>query len=473
MTQDFSSSAGTPPNPAPDPSGSTSGRHDLRTLRRSRDDRMIGGVCGGLGRYAGIDPIIFRIVLAALAVFGGVGLLLYALGWLLIPEEGSDVSELHRLLRGHGSPLPIIAAIVIGFLGLLAFVDVVNHRPAGQFALLLIVLAVVAVIALTRRAGNEPPTASATPPTSTPPMYTPPPTPQYAAAQSAAPQYSPPPQSAPFAAPPQSAPFAAPPHYTAPLGPPAGFSPSRPMYTPPPGYVPPPPKPPRPPSILGPLAISVGIVVIGVLFALDASHTIEISAQTIFAASLLTVGLALVVGTWIGRGRVLIAFGVVLTIALALAAAIDVPLRGGIGSRDSTPTSIAEIPSAYHLGIGRQSIDLTGLQLAGKTVHVTAEVGIGRLWVNVPANVKVVVRGRAGTGSVDVNGSQVGGTHLDRTLLIPTSGTPTPGEIDLDLRVGFGEVSVVQGVALDAPVTPPVPALATPTAPAAPEVIQP
>ncbi len=136
---------------------------------------MIGGVCGGLGRYVGIDPIIFRIVLAALAMFGGVGLLLYALAWLLVPEEGSDTSELHRLFQGHPSPLPIIAAIVIGFLGLLAFIDVVNHRPAGQFALLLIVLAVVAVIALTRRAGDAPPTATAfgTPPTYTPPMYTP------------------------------------------------------------------------------------------------------------------------------------------------------------------------------------------------------------------------------------------------------------------------------------------------------------
>ncbi len=166
---------------------------------------------------------------------------------------------------------------------------------------------------------------------------------------------------------------------------------------------------------------------IGVLFALDASHAIEISAQTIFAASLLTVGLALVVGTWIGRGRVLIAFGVVLTIALALAAAIDVPLRGGVGNRASTPTSLAEIPSAYHLGIGRQSIDLTGLHLAGKTVHVTADVGIGRIWVDVPQNVKVVVRGRAGTGNVDVNGNQLGGTHVDRTLLIPASGTLDAG----------------------------------------------
>jgi phage shock protein PspC (stress-responsive transcriptional regulator) len=424
---------------------------------------MIGGVCGGLGRYAGIDPIIFRIVLAALAVFGGLGLLLYALAWLLMPEEGTDTSELHRLFQGHASPWPIIAAIVIGFLGLVVFADVVKHRPAGQFAVILIVLAVIAVIAMTRRTGNAPANAIpfGTPPTYAPPSYAPPtytpPPPPYAPAQYAAPPQYPAPQ------------------YSAPLGPPAGFSPSRPVYTPPPGYVPPPPKPPRPPSILGPLAISVGIVVIGVLFALDASHTIEISAQAIFAAALLTVGLALVVGTWIGRGRVLIAFGVVLAIALALAAAIDVPLRGGVGNRFYTPTSVAQIPSAYHLGIGKQTIDLTGLQLAGKTAHVTASVGIGQTWVDVPPNVKVVVRGRAGTGGVDVDGNQSGGTHLDRTLVIPASGTATPGEIDLDLRVGLGEVTVVQDIAPVTPVAPTAPvapiapiAPVTPVAPAAP-----
>ena len=48
------------------------------------------GVAGGLGRYAGIDPLIFRILFVVLAVFGGSGLLLYALGWLLVPEDGED-----------------------------------------------------------------------------------------------------------------------------------------------------------------------------------------------------------------------------------------------------------------------------------------------------------------------------------------------------------------------------------------------
>jgi phage shock protein PspC (stress-responsive transcriptional regulator) len=440
MSQDPSTPAGSPAGT--NPAGSASGRFDVRQLRRSRDDRMIGGVCGGLGRYVGIDPIIFRIVLAALAIFGGVGLLLYALGWLLIPEDGSDVSELQRLVRGHPSPAPVIAAIVVGVLGVITVTEVAYHRR-GRFEVLLIVIAVVAVIALTSRSRGVPPVSApyAPPynPTQPPPTPEPPPTAQYSAPQYSAPQYAAPHYTAPqYAGPQHSAP-----HYTAPLGPPAGYAPSRPVYTPP--LVPPPPKPPRPPSFLGPIAISVGVVIVGVLLALDASHAIELSAQAIFATSLLIVGLALVVGTWIGRARVLIALGVVLAIALAIAAAVDVPLRGGIGDRDYAPTSAVDIPATYRLAIGHQTIDLTALNLAGKKVQVTSSVGIGEVEVRVPPKVKVVAHGRAGTGNVNIDGNNDGGSHVDRTIVLPATGTAA-GEIDLDLRVGIGRVVVYREV---------------------------
>lgn len=58
-----------------------------RVLRRSRDDRVIGGVCAGLGRYLGIDPVLLRIAFVVLAIAGGGGIILYVVGWILIPEE--------------------------------------------------------------------------------------------------------------------------------------------------------------------------------------------------------------------------------------------------------------------------------------------------------------------------------------------------------------------------------------------------
>ncbi len=58
-----------------------------KKLLRTKDERMIAGVCGGLAKYAGVDPVIVRLAMVALVIFGGAGLLLYLAGWIIIPEE--------------------------------------------------------------------------------------------------------------------------------------------------------------------------------------------------------------------------------------------------------------------------------------------------------------------------------------------------------------------------------------------------
>lgn len=56
-------------------------------LTRSRRDKKIGGVCGGLAEYLGIDATIIRIIFVVLALTAGPGLLLYAALWLILPLE--------------------------------------------------------------------------------------------------------------------------------------------------------------------------------------------------------------------------------------------------------------------------------------------------------------------------------------------------------------------------------------------------
>ena len=59
-----------------------------RTLRRSRTNRRLAGVCGGLGEYFVSDPTILRILFVLLALPGGLpGTLLYVILWLVMPEE--------------------------------------------------------------------------------------------------------------------------------------------------------------------------------------------------------------------------------------------------------------------------------------------------------------------------------------------------------------------------------------------------
>lgn len=58
----------------------------MKRFYRSASDKIIGGVCGGIGRYLNIDPLIVRIVFAVLFFGYGSGLLLYLLIWILAPK---------------------------------------------------------------------------------------------------------------------------------------------------------------------------------------------------------------------------------------------------------------------------------------------------------------------------------------------------------------------------------------------------
>jgi phage shock protein PspC (stress-responsive transcriptional regulator) len=60
---------------------------ERKRLRRSRTDRSIAGVCGGLANYLGIDATILRIITLCLMIFGGMSLWVYIIMWILIPQE--------------------------------------------------------------------------------------------------------------------------------------------------------------------------------------------------------------------------------------------------------------------------------------------------------------------------------------------------------------------------------------------------
>ena len=60
---------------------------NIRRLYRSRDDRVVAGICGGLGEYFQVDPVLIRILWIVLIFAGGAGVLLYLLMWILIPRQ--------------------------------------------------------------------------------------------------------------------------------------------------------------------------------------------------------------------------------------------------------------------------------------------------------------------------------------------------------------------------------------------------
>jgi len=124
-----------------------------RRLERSRTDRKIAGVAGGLARYFDLDPIIFRIGFIILTVLGGSGLLVYVAGWLILPEEGKDESIAAEVLRTRRErPWALIG---LGLLALAGLILVGNNDlwPSGDGVW--IVLAIVGAIILWRQRRAE------------------------------------------------------------------------------------------------------------------------------------------------------------------------------------------------------------------------------------------------------------------------------------------------------------------------------
>jgi phage shock protein PspC (stress-responsive transcriptional regulator)/predicted membrane protein len=93
-----------------------------RELRRSRSDRMIAGVCGGLGQYFDVNPVFYRIGFVVLTLLGGAGILIYGASVLVIPNDGERDSIAADVLRNH------------------------RQRPAALLGLALVTLAGIALL---------------------------------------------------------------------------------------------------------------------------------------------------------------------------------------------------------------------------------------------------------------------------------------------------------------------------------------
>jgi phage shock protein PspC (stress-responsive transcriptional regulator) len=146
--------------PAPDEVPTTPApavREAPRRFLRSRDDRIIAGVCGGLGRYFDIDPVIIRIAFAVSVLFGGLGVLAYLAVALFVPAddgtgapaEGGRGREVVQVL----AVIAIALAVLCGF-GLLAVgAAIVTGLGFGLPVAALVVVIGIALVVLSFRGG--------------------------------------------------------------------------------------------------------------------------------------------------------------------------------------------------------------------------------------------------------------------------------------------------------------------------------
>jgi phage shock protein PspC (stress-responsive transcriptional regulator) len=352
-----------------------------RPLSRPHDGRMIAGVCRGLGEYFDVDPVIFRVLLAVLAFFGGAGVIAYAAAWILIPDAGSRTTWLQSSLRGRRGDRRRDAVIVVG--ALVAVALIVNGALfTGRFAGALVVIVVVmAAVALIGRIAGPNRVATTWAPTDAP-TWTP-------------------------------------------TGSPTGAPTAGPR---------------RQRSWLGWLTVGATMLTaggFGLVAALGAAHP---QPADVLAVSVGVIGLGLLVGAVVGRARLpLIALGLLLVVGLAAADALPRNLTWTSGDRTWTPVGTSA-RTAYVVGAGDAKLDLTQLT-PGQHVTISSSTGAGELLVVVPRGSAVDLTAHAGVGRIEAFGHLARGPAVMEQVNIAGSATP-PLTVTLDLHVGFGEVVV-------------------------------
>lgn len=192
------------------------------------------------------------------------------------------------------------------------------------------------------------------------------------------------------------------------------------------------------------LLIGLTILLIGVVWFLDASGILTVSWYAIFAVALVMVGLGLVVGSFSGEHGGLIGLGIVLTILLTVAAWTDLRFEGEVGEREITPANITELQEEYKLGAGNLIIDLRQVDLpAGETTTVNARVEAGSLIVYVPQDMGIQIEWQITAGEATVFGSQRSGMFIEGSNSVQAvDGSDIT--LKLDLTVTAGKIEVRQ-----------------------------
>lgn len=392
-------------------------------LERSREDRILTGVSGGLGRHLGINPWWFRLAFMILVFFGGFGLLVYLAAWLVIPDEGHEdplISEwLGRLDTHDGGVifgLVLIGASLVFFLTQFADVPVT-----------LVVAAILFIVGLmlyrgdltSRRTAHEVDRSSGATTAEEGDDHMIDDTHDEV----------------------RDVPGSVALSERADEPPPAEPAPSSPPLPPPP------PPAPRERSMLGRLTIAVGLIVLASMALVDvALDSFEIQPVAYFATAVGIVGLGLIVGTWIGRARWLIIVAVILLPAMWFLSLLPNDFDWSAGEVLERPTGADEVATPYELGFGQLTIDLRALSAEelAEVGAINASVGFGEIVLRLPNDVGVELTADVGMGAVQGPFDEVNGVGIDTTRVIG----PDPVVMEINAAVGGGVVTVRTGAGL-------------------------
>lgn len=203
-----------------------------------------------------------------------------------------------------------------------------------------------------------------------------------------------------------------------------------------------PPPPPRS-SNYASVVLGVVLVVTGLLWFVDAVGLVDVRLLVILPAALAAIGLALIIGSRDGPHTGLVVVGLIITGAVILAAvAPSGPVEGAIGEQSFVVSSVDDLQPNYDVGIGDLYLDISDLRIE-RSLEISAEVGAGRLVLDLPPGVPVQVEGTVGIGELRMPDDTFSGLGLNHTFETGDFDGAAAG-ITIVADVGVGELEVTR-----------------------------
>jgi phage shock protein PspC (stress-responsive transcriptional regulator) len=377
-------------------------------LQRSREQRIVAGVAGGLGQRFGVSPWWFRAGFIVLSAFGGLGLALYAIGWLLIPQNGQLDSIAAQWIGGaDGSDASTwIGAGLLALAGLIVLGWIGVFDSAVFWAALLFLIGVMLYRGdLKIGSGNRQVPTDPDPPT----PGSDPDSPEAGPDQTIEPDAiegggdEPPPSAR-----------------QDPVPDPAS-----------------PPSPKKPRSIVGRLTFGAVLLVLGAMALSDALGWIDPSFADYVAATIGVIGVGLLAGVVWGRSIALIVVGLLLLPLLFFSRFVPLNLNGEVGEVRYAPTTISQVQPEYRLAAGELRLDLSEVDLVGGTLNVLVEVGAGEVIIDLPPNAGFDIDASVGIGELRLLARH--DTGIGIVSRVTEAGD---GKLILEINLGAGSVGV-------------------------------
>ena len=449
------------------------------TIRRSATDIKLSGLCGGVARHWGVDPVLVRVGCVLLALSGGIGIVLYIAGWLLIPIDGKNEAVIHDVLGEQTRRWPREAWIaIVAVCSLIAFGVLAPVIPFGFGPAVILALIWYFGYYKNRQPHQGEPTAALRPGERVEPA--PPSPPQF------------------FSYPGPATPFTeaadawrqrveeakrpdpttlyrgiydqpAPVHEDVrePVGPASSLPPAHPLgresveynafvahpdpvglYT----EIPSTPVARTAPSTLARGAtrsakrlrlvslLALALTLSGLAVADHQGVTIPLSAY--FGAALLVLGVTLVAAAWLGRARGILPAALLLLLATVVTSVGGpVAQQQGWGAQQVAFTDVSQLAAGGHQEFGELNVDLRKLT-ATTDASYAAHVDMGSLQVEAPKDMNVFINYRVDSGALIVDGKQQqAGSDLSG-LVRPTTYDARRHTLTLNLSVDQGVVQV-------------------------------